>query len=262
MPCSQLAWWGLGMGVEHLDATIRLLDQQVAAGGPILTSANYTVQRGALVGSCQAVALLAPKTRAERTTVALQIAREEYRQVFNFRERVVTHPGLVKEARQAAEGKDWLARPRDRKNEIEAMLRERGANPRLTDTAMIERAAELVHASGEDADLLRSSVAIEWALGSGAAHGRLLMTLHRPEGHLSEAGTALLGASYDQVASQITGVSLILNEDGACGTNVGAAPSLNRVDRRGRPGNPNPGILRTPPVALVLHGTGSGLDHS
>jgi hypothetical protein len=94
-----------------------------------------------------------------------------------------------------------------------AQLRARDAATKLTDTAMIERAAELVHTRGDDADLLRSSVAMEWALGSGSAHGRLLMNLHRVDGHRREhGGVALLGASYEAVVTQISGVSLILNE--------------------------------------------------
>jgi hypothetical protein len=109
MSCSQLAWWGISVGVEHLDATIRLFDQQVSSGGPILPAANYTVLRAALVGSSQAAVLLAPRKRDERTTYGLQIAHEEYRQALNFRERTLNHPGLVAEARAASERGDYLA---------------------------------------------------------------------------------------------------------------------------------------------------------
>jgi hypothetical protein len=77
---------------------------------------------------------------------------------------------------------------------------------------MIEAAAALVHRNGADAELLRLSVEMEWALGSGAAHGRLLMKLHRMGGYRLESGTALMGASAQEVVMQISGVSLVLNE--------------------------------------------------
>ena len=80
MRCSQLAWWGISVAVEHLDATIRALDQQVSVGGPILPSANFTVLRAALVGASYAVVLLGSTSRADRTTHGLQMAHEEYRQ--------------------------------------------------------------------------------------------------------------------------------------------------------------------------------------
>lgn len=213
MPCSQLAWWGLNVGVEHLDAGIRLLDQQVSTGGPILPTANFTVLRGGLVGSSQAVTLLGPRRREERTTYALQIAHEEYRQAYNFRERVINHPGLVDEARESASKKDYLAGLREARDGAADILKSRGSSVRLTDTAMIERAAQLVHADPDDADLLRSSVEMEWALGSGAAHGRMLMTMHREAGFRAEEdGMALFGSSYKSVVMPIVGVFLILNE--------------------------------------------------
>lgn len=214
MPCSQLAWWGMSVGVEHIDATLRLFDEQVATGGPILPAANFTVLRAALVGSSQAVVLLLPKSREERANYGLQIAHEEYRQTFNFRERVLQHPGLVPPAREAAANKDYLKQPAERRDELAKLLTARSVIPRrLTDTAMIERAAELVHTGPLDADLLRSSIVIEWALGSGAAHGRLLMALHRQSSLRTEdGGTALLGSTYEDVAMPLIGVFLMLNE--------------------------------------------------
>jgi hypothetical protein len=125
MPCSQLAWWGLNVGTEHLDASIRLLDQQISIGGPILPTANYTVLRAALVGSSQAVVLLGPRRRAQRTTFALQIAHEEYRQALNFRSRLLEQPGLVAEAREAAERKDYLMGLRQAKARVLAELKSR-----------------------------------------------------------------------------------------------------------------------------------------
>lgn len=214
MPCSQLAWWGLHVGVEHLDAALRLLKQQVAEGGPILPSANFTVLRGGLVGASQAVVLLLPTNRTERTTYGLQIAHEEYRQAANFRGHVETYDGMLGGVSLTDTERKKKQDLENAKDEVAALLKTRGAVTRLTDTAMIERAAQLVHPEGEgDAELLAAGVNLEWRLGSGSAHGRLLMSLHRPDGHQKQSGNrALMGATFEQVAYQVAGVSLLLNE--------------------------------------------------
>ena len=213
MPCSQLAWYALTTAVEHLDAGVRLLDEQVVTGGPILPSANSTVLRGALVGACQAVVLLVPPARDVRTTYGLQIAHEEYRQVLSFRAHMIDHPGLVAEARKNAAATNYLKIPEERKVAVATMLSQRGISKRLTDTDMIRKAGELVHSSGADSPMLQLMVEMEWRLGSGAAHGRFLMAMHRPGGHVVESGrTALFGASIEEVANQITSVSLLLSE--------------------------------------------------
>jgi hypothetical protein len=201
----------MSVGVEHLDATIRLLDQQVEAGGPLLPAANFTLLRAGLVGACQAAVVLLPKTREERIIHGLQLAHEEYRQVVKFREHILSHRGLVREARLNAERSDFLSRYKGLRDTTKAMLVERGASM-LTDTAMTERAGQLVHESGADAALLQMGVETSWRLGSGAAHGRLLMGMHQPGGHVIEEQTALLGASFDVIVQQIASVSLILNE--------------------------------------------------
>src|SRR5665647_1921153 len=147
---------GHGVAVEHLDATIRALDQQVSVGGPILPSANFTVLRAALVGASHAVALLGPTGRADRTTAGLQMAYEEYRQALNFREKVLTSPGLVERARLASATTDRLAPLRGRLAEVSALLAQRSAPKKLTDTSIVERAAGLVHAAGKgDSELLQ-----------------------------------------------------------------------------------------------------------
>ena len=106
-----------------------------------------------------------------------------------------------------------VERRRNRELGMARQFEERQSSSRLSDKVMIETAARLVHAKGNDAELLRSSLVMEWGLGSGAAHGRLLMGVHRVDGFRNEVGdTALLGASHVQVAMQICGVSLILNE--------------------------------------------------
>lgn len=211
MPCSQLAWWGMSVGVEHLDATVRLLDQQVEAGGPLLPAANFTLLRAGLVGACQAAVLLLPKTREERIVHGLQLAHEEYRQVVNFREHTLSHRGLVGEARRNADRRDFLSRYKGLRDTTKAMLSARGAST-LTDTAMTERAGQLVHESGTDAALLQMGVETAWRLGSGASHGRLLMGMHQPGGHVVEERTALFGASFDVIGQEIGSVSLILSE--------------------------------------------------
>ncbi len=213
MPCSQVAWWAISVAVEHLDATIRALDQQVSSGGPILPSANFTVLRAALVGASHAVVVLGPSSRADRTTAGLQIAHEEYKQALRFRERVLKSPGLTEHARLMSGGTDRLAHLKGRLADVSALLAARKAPTRLTDTAIIERAAGLVHTAGEEnSQLLQLALQMEWALGSGAAHGRMLMALHRVGGHRIEDSTALFGATFDEVAQEIASVILVLNE--------------------------------------------------
>ena len=212
LSCSQLAWYALGVGVEHLDATLRLLQQQVDAGGPVLPDANYTLLRAALVGSSQAVVLLCSTSREQRTTVALQIAHEEYRQLYNFREHVLQHAGLVAQAKTEASTKDYLKFPRERREQVAALLTDRKAGLKITDTRLVEKAADLVHTRGADAQLLQLAVEMEWRLGSGAAHGRLLMGLQRPGGHQIEGDVAAIGGVYDDVAQQVCAVSLMLSE--------------------------------------------------
>lgn len=212
LPCSQLSWNGLTVGVEHLDATLRLLQQQVEAGGPILPTANYTVLRAALVGSAQAVVLLCSGSMEERTTVGLQLAHEEYRQAYNFRRHILSHAGLVPQAQAAAAEHDHLRLLEERLRQVEALLKERGASNRVRDTELVARAAELVHPRGKNAELMRLALEMEWQLGSGAAHGRLIMGLQRPGGHVVRDGdTAGLGVSYDDIAQQVGAVSLVLS---------------------------------------------------
>lgn len=213
MPCSQLAWYGLTVGVEHLDAALRLLRQQVDSGRPLLSSANYTVLRAALVGASQAAVLLMPSNRDERTNYGLQIAHEEYRQAYNFRKHLLDHPGLVAAGRDAAEGQDFLTGLLNGKNQAKELLAGRGVtSTKLSDTEMVEKAADLVHFQGEDAEMLQLALEMEWRLGSGAAHGRLLMAMHRTGGFQREGSTALFGATFEGVAQQICGVSLVVNE--------------------------------------------------
>ena len=213
MPCSNLAWWALGVGTEHLDAALRLLTQQVVVGGPILPSANFTVLRAGLVAASQAVVLLAPKRRDERTTAGLQIAREEYRQAHNFRKHTLEHAALSPAMRAKANEKDHLTHMTGRQRDVEALLAERGAAKSLRDTDMVEQAAGLLHTTANDAALLKLSVEMEWRLGSGAAHGRMLVGMHRRDGfQVEEGNVALFGGTYESVAEQIVSVSLMLNE--------------------------------------------------
>jgi len=110
MPCSQLAWWGLSVAVEHLDAGLRLLADQKAQGGPYFSDANYTVLRAALLGASQAVVLLLPARRDSRTTYGLQLAHEEFRRALNIRRHLQTHEGLPDSARLAAADLRFLDR--------------------------------------------------------------------------------------------------------------------------------------------------------
>jgi hypothetical protein len=78
---------------------------------------------------------------------------------------------------------------------------------------MIERAAGLVHTSGDDSELMRLAVQMGWALGSGTAHGRLLMSMQRAGSSRDETGgTMLFGATYEEIAIEIASVSLVLSQ--------------------------------------------------
>lgn len=213
MPCSQLAWWGMSVAVEHLDATLRLLAQQVDTGGPLLPAANFTVLRAGLVGASQAAVLLLPTSREVRTTYGLQIAHEEYKQALTFRTHLRDHDGLSDTAVAAYEETDFLGPLTDAKKQVGALLDAREAPRKLWDTSMVEKAASLVHSKGEDASLLQLALEMEWRLGSGAAHGRMLMGMHRTGGHRFEGDSvALVGGTYQEIAMQVGAVSLILGQ--------------------------------------------------
>lgn len=214
LPCSLLAWWGLSVATEHLDATVRLLAEQCERGGPLFPGANYSLLRGVLIGASHAAVLLLPESREVRTTHALQIAHEEYTQAHTYRRAIVNHPGLVPEAKAAADSQDFLAGYRDGIDETKRLLLERGIKrPKLTDTDIIKRAAALVHPEGEEGDLLQLAAEMEWRAGSGSAHGRLLMALNRPGGYEDQgAGKLATGATLPAVAQAIVGASLVLDE--------------------------------------------------
>lgn len=214
MPCSQLAWWGLTMGVEHLDGTLSLLEHQLEQEKPLLPAATYTVLRGALLGASQAALLLCAPQRVDRINYALQIAHEEYRQEFIFRNETVNHAAVSETERQSVLDEDFLGRAERGKERVKALLSERdGPTGKLTDTKMIELAAKVVH-RGEDADLLRMGVEMEWRLGSGSSHGRLLMNMHRPQAfdRDDQGNTAYFSASKPMVIQQMATVFLTLQE--------------------------------------------------
>ncbi|MDN6521196.1 MAG: hypothetical protein L0K46_09605 [Yaniella sp.] len=214
MPCSQLAWWGLSMGVEHLDGTLSLLEHQIEREKPILPAATYTVLRGALLGASQAALLLCTPRRTDRINYALRIAHEEYRQEFIFTNATINHGAVSDAERQSALGEDFLGRAERGKERVKALLAALDGPPgTLVDTEMSELAAKVVH-RGEDADLLRFGVEMEWRLGSGSSHGRLLMNTHRPQAFTrnDEGNTAYFSASKPMVIQQMATVFLTLQE--------------------------------------------------
>lgn len=216
LPCSSLAWWGITVGVEHLDAALRLVDQQIDSGGPLLPSANYTVLRAGMLGAAQACVLLLPTFRSERTTFGLRIAHEEYNQVLGFRRSLFEHDALPTSVAISESDLASTERMEKRREEIRALLTERGVSSKrrkLTDTAMIKRAGALVYQRDSNASMLSLGVGMEWQLGSGAAHGRLLMGLHRTGSHVvdDDGRSALIGASAQDISIQIANVTLMVN---------------------------------------------------
>lgn len=213
MPCSQLAWWGLTVGVEHLDASIGLLDRQIEQGQPIMPSATYTVLRGALIGASQAALLLCTPQRAQRVNYGLKIAYEEYRQAYNFRETTVHHSAISESERQRVLSEDFLSDFQEGMARVKTLLKERNEpQKRLLDTDLIKEAARVVH-QDSNADMLRLAVEMEWRLGSGAAHGRLLMNMHRQASY-SKSDTGHIGhfgGTKREVTQQIVLVYLVLH---------------------------------------------------
>lgn len=212
MPCSQLAWWGLAVAVEHLDAGLRLLADQAARGGPYFSDANYTVLRAALLGASQAAVLLLPTNREVRTTYGLQLAHEEFRRAANLREHLRDHDGLPEGARTAAAEEKYLKSLRGPQQRAAAALDARKARRSFPDTDLVEVAAGLVHTRGQDAPLLRFGQEMEWRLGSGAAHGQLLVSMHRAGGHRTEGNLAKFAGNYDDIAQTAARISLIASE--------------------------------------------------
>src|SRR5699024_11067269 len=205
-------------GGEHGSRTSRRHDQslrnQIEQEKPILPVATYTVLRGALLESSQAALLLCTPRRADRINYALRIAHEEYRQEFNFRKATVNHPAVSEAERQTVLNDGFLTRAQNGMRRVKALLAEReGPTGKLTDTEMIELAAKVVH-RGEDADMLRLGVEMEWKLGSGSSHGRLLMNTHRPQAFAQDAegNTAYFSASKSTVIQQMATVFLTLRE--------------------------------------------------
>lgn len=91
-------------------------------------------------------------------------------------------------------------------------LDERGVRKSLPDTELVETAAKLVHARGPDSPMLQLGQDLEWRLGSGSAHGQLLVSMHRMGGHRTEGNVAMFGGNYDDVAQAVCLVSLLANE--------------------------------------------------
>lgn len=68
------------------------------------------------------------------------------------------------------------------------------------------------HAQRQDARLLRLGQEMEWRLGSGSAHGQLLVPMHRAGGHRTEGNLAKFASSYDDIAQTAGRISLIASE--------------------------------------------------
>ena len=70
----------------------------------------------------------------------------------------------------------------------------------------------MVHAQGQDARLLQLGQEMEWRLGSGSAHGQMLVSMHRAGGHRSEGNIAVFAGNYDDIAQTAARISLVANE--------------------------------------------------
>lgn len=178
---SQLSKSGLDVAAEHLFVIVNLID-----AGQIMPFAFRSILRTALVGSTQAVWLLAPDDRAERATRLRVLVAEMYRRHEPYLDGLLTLNQLMGEPPHADTAM-VRAHVRDRAEQVRmlrALAEERG---RWNDTDAIEKAAQAAFANKPNVDVLVHEALLEWKAGSGVSHG-LVWPL------LGSAGTRGVGA--------------------------------------------------------------------
>jgi hypothetical protein len=162
LPLSQHAWAALAAVYDHLDITRMTIEQQ-----RLFPTGVYSLMRGALLGSCQALWLVSPEDSAERQERGRRFSEEWYRRRIEYQSEFT--PDL--EIHEAARSARQLKRFDHDLAEVRLM---RTTRIDFQATRIVREAAE---AAFPDAHIQREVVR-EWRRLSGDAHalGWALMT--------------------------------------------------------------------------------------
>lgn len=162
---SQLSKSGLDVAAEHLFTVASLVES-----GEILPFAFRSILRTALVGSSQAVWLLAPNSLEERTTRLRTLVAEMYRRHEPYLSGLLTLNELMGEPphENTTKVRDHLSNRAEEMRMLRALANERA---KWNDTSAIEEAAKAAFAGRADVDVLVQNASLEWKAGSGVSHG-------------------------------------------------------------------------------------------
>jgi hypothetical protein len=162
-PVSSTAWHGLLTAVEHLS----FFHTSLATSQTMYPSVYFTVLRTALLGSAQAVWVLAPASRPERQKRALTIAATDARE-----QRKVIAALPARSAAERAEQQTLIGKQQDILAEIDIAATRlgfpagKGAAWQLNATDVIDEAARVAL----DSDT-RDYPPVLWRISSGHVHG-------------------------------------------------------------------------------------------
>lgn len=178
MPVQTLAWAGMIAAIEHLEFVSQHASDVLSRRAATRPTAVFPVTRAALVGSSQAVWLLAPDDSDQRVRRGLVIAAQEHRDHGDFLADYLEGDSLEGEFTETvlASGRRHLAEIRGRQKAAERLL---GGRPPSA-TSMMRQAAEHLSATGMDDPWQRRALTYEWRLSSAAAHTRLWPLFVRP----------------------------------------------------------------------------------
>lgn len=215
MPASAVAYNGILTAVEHLEFFFAALD----ATRTLYPAAHYTTLRTALMGSAQAVWVLAAGDRTVRRARALRIAVDD----------------LHQERKMFPDIREFL--PEDRHAAIDARIAELdsllqkataaaiGLNlsdtnvPKwtLNMTDVIRDAAEHVHGKGDENTDIRASTRLLWRTQSGHAHGvpgsrQRLVRQGDPVVNPDGTGWARAGTTIEDVGVAAGAATLLTSE--------------------------------------------------
>jgi hypothetical protein len=157
MPVSQIAWLGLSVAADHLNAIRRHIEVK-----QLFPLSHLTLCRSALIGASQTAWVLAPDSRATRLararTVAIYLYGKHLQYLHGLRDLKDTphqNTNLV------------IEHVEQRHAELEAKRTAEGQKAVLIATDMIETAASEVLGR----KILTKEAVLAWQAGSGAAHG-------------------------------------------------------------------------------------------
>lgn len=162
---SQLSKSGLDVAAEHLFAVITLIDAQ-----QVLPLAFRSILRTALVGSTQAVWLLAPDDRSERTKRLRTLVAEMYHRHEPYLDGLLTLNELMGEPphRNTMKVRDHVRERAEQMRMLRTLAQERA---KWNDTDAIEKAARAAFSTQANVEVLVQEALLEWKAGSGVSHG-------------------------------------------------------------------------------------------